>query len=98
MWSALRREVNAVKPTSATSASEIQHCPSSSQIARPAASSGAWIVFQDEAGATLRPPKARTWAPRGHTPVVRGVRQGRAGVDGRAGLLPARLPGPAVLR
>ncbi len=37
---------------------------------RLAASTGAWIVFEDEAGATLRPPKARTWASRGHTPVV----------------------------
>ena len=37
---------------------------------RLAAATGAWIVFEDEAGATLRPPKARTWAARGHTPVV----------------------------
>jgi hypothetical protein len=37
---------------------------------RLAASTGAWIVFEDEAGATLRPPKARTWAWRGHTPRV----------------------------
>src|SRR3954449_1295641 len=37
---------------------------------RLAASTGAWIVFEDEAGAALRPPKARTWACRGHTPVV----------------------------
>jgi transposase len=32
---------------------------------------GAWICFVDEAGQTLRPARARTWAPRGHTPVVR---------------------------
>jgi transposase len=31
---------------------------------------GAWIVFEDEAGQGLRPPKARTWARRGETPVV----------------------------
>src|SRR3954471_4127748 len=37
---------------------------------RLAASTGAWIVFEDEAGATLRPPKARTWAARGRTPQV----------------------------
>src|SRR3954464_10085398 len=37
---------------------------------RLAASTGAWIVFEDEAGATLRPPKARTWAGRGRTPQV----------------------------
>src|SRR3954470_15997786 len=37
---------------------------------RLAAATGAWIVFEDEAGATLRPPKARTWAARGHTPQI----------------------------
>ena len=37
---------------------------------RLAAATGAWIVFEDEAGQNLRPPKARTWAPRGRTPVV----------------------------
>jgi putative transposase len=31
---------------------------------------GAWICFADESGLTLRPAKARTWAPRGRTPVV----------------------------
>ncbi|MEV0196310.1 transposase [Nonomuraea sp. NPDC050691] len=29
------------------------------------------MVFEDEAGQSLRPPKARTWAPRGKTPVVK---------------------------
>jgi len=29
------------------------------------------LCFEDEAGQNLRPPKARTWAPRGHAPVVR---------------------------
>src|SRR5258708_31767559 len=28
---------------------------------------GAWICFEDEAGHTLRPPKARAWAPRSCT-------------------------------
>ena len=37
---------------------------------RLAASTGAWIVVEDEAGATLRPPTARTWAARGRTPQV----------------------------
>ncbi len=37
---------------------------------RLAAVSRAWICFEDEAGQNLRPPKARTWAPRGRTPVV----------------------------
>lgn len=31
---------------------------------------GAWICFADESGYTLRPAKARTWAPRGTTPVL----------------------------
>jgi hypothetical protein len=30
----------------------------------------AWICFADEAGQTLHPAKATSWAPRGHTPVV----------------------------
>src|SRR3954452_7255661 len=44
--------------------------PDLGEGSRLAASSGAWIVFEDEAGAALRPPKARTWAVRGHTPAV----------------------------
>jgi hypothetical protein len=45
---------------------------------------GAWICFQDEAGHTLRPPKARTWAPRGRTPVIPvcGKGSGRISVAG----------------
>ena len=35
-----------------------------------AAATGAYICFEDEAGQSLRPPKARTWARREHTPVV----------------------------
>jgi len=38
---------------------------------RLAAATGAWICFEDEAGQNLRPPKARTWGRRGHTPVIR---------------------------
>ena len=51
---------------------------------RLAAERGAWICFQDEAGHTLRPPKARTWAPRGNTPVipVSGKGSGRISVAG----------------
>lgn len=54
-----------------------------------AAERGAWICFEDEAGHTLRPPRARTWAPRGQTPVipVSGKGSGRISV---AGLLCAR--------
>ncbi len=31
---------------------------------------GAWLVFEDESGQGLRPPKGRTWGRRGTTPVV----------------------------
>ena len=31
---------------------------------------GAWLVFEDESGQHLRPPKGRTWGRRGATPVV----------------------------
>ncbi len=51
---------------------------------------GAWICFEDEAGQSLRPPKARTWARRGHTPVVRvsGKGSGRVSVAGLVCLRP----------
>ncbi|WP_180276470.1 transposase, partial [Mycobacterium ostraviense] len=32
---------------------------------------GAWIIFQDESGFSLLPPVRGTWAPKGHTPVLR---------------------------
>ena len=38
---------------------------------RTAADLGAWLVFEDESGQGLRPPKGRTWGRRGTTPVVR---------------------------
>ena len=37
---------------------------------RTAADLGAWLVFEDESGQGLRPPKGRTWGRRGPTPVV----------------------------
>ena len=57
---------------------------------RLAAATGAWICFEDEAGQNLRPPKARTWARRGHTPVIAvcGKGSGRVSV---AGLVCLRL-------
>ena len=57
---------------------------------RLAAAAGAWICFEDEAGQNLRPPKARTWAPRGHTPVVTvcGKGSGRVPVAGLVCLKP----------
>ena len=36
-----------------------------------AADLGAWLVFEDESGRGLRPPRGRTWGRRGRTPVVR---------------------------
>ncbi|GES32569.1 hypothetical protein San01_50560 [Streptomyces angustmyceticus] len=49
-----------------------------------AADLGAYICFEDEAGQGLRPPKARTWAPRGRTAVMRarGGNRGWASVAG----------------
>jgi len=38
---------------------------------RTAADLGAWLIFEDESGQGLRPPKGRTWGRRGHTPVVK---------------------------
>jgi DDE superfamily endonuclease len=57
---------------------------------RLAAATKAWIVFEDEAGQTLRPPTARTWAPRGHTPVVQvsGKGSGRVSMAGLVCLQP----------
>ena len=36
-----------------------------------AVSEGSWLVFEDESGQGLRPPKGRTWGRRGATPVVK---------------------------
>jgi transposase len=49
-----------------------------------AAQRDAWLVFEDEAGQTLRPPKVRTWGRRGHTPVipVSGKGSGRISIAG----------------
>ena len=61
------------------------------QGTRLAALTGAWICFEDEAGVSLRPGKARTWAPRGRTPVTRvSGNSGRLSVAGMACLRPGR--------
>jgi putative transposase len=66
---------------------------------RLAAATGAWVCFEDEAGQALRPGKARTWAPRGRTPVARvSGNSGRLSVAGMACLKagharPVLLPG-----
>ena len=55
-----------------------------------AAATGAWICFEDEAGQSLRPPRARTWGRRGRTPVVTvsGKGSGRVSVAGLVCLRP----------
>ena len=60
------------------------------EAARLAAATGAWICFEDEAGQNLRPPKARTWARCGHTPVVTvcGKGSGRVSAAGLVCLKP----------
>lgn len=57
-----------------------------------AAERGGWICFEDEAGHTLRPPKARTWGLRGRTPViaVSGKGSGRISVAGLFCLRPGQ--------
>ena len=52
---------------------------------RTAAALGGWIVFEDECGQSLRPPRSRTWGRRGITPVIR-VRGGGTGHVSVAGL------------
>jgi hypothetical protein len=52
---------------------------------RSAAALGAWIVFEDETGQSLRPPRSRTWGRRGITPVIR-VRGGGSASVSVAGL------------
>ena len=53
---------------------------------RTAAALGGWIVFEDECGQSLRPPRSRTWGRRGITPVirVRGGGTGHVSIAGRA--------------
>jgi DDE superfamily endonuclease len=57
-----------------------------------AAEQGAWICFEDEAGQTLHPPKARTWGRRGRTPVVAvsGKGSGRVSIAGLVCVRPGR--------
>jgi transposase len=59
---------------------------------RVAAQRGAWICFEDEAGQTLRPPKARTWGRCGRTPqiAVSGKGSGRISIAGLVCLKPGR--------
>lgn len=49
----------------------------------------AWICLEDEAGQSLRPPKARTWSRRGRTPTVSVTGKGSGRVS-MAGLIVVR--------
>ena len=55
---------------------------------------GAFICFEHGAGQGLRPPKGRTWAPRGARPVVRvrGAGGGRVSIAGAACYRPGDRP------
>lgn len=57
---------------------------------RAAAALSAWILFEDEAGCSLRPPKARTWSRRGVTPqvLVSGKGSGRVNLAGMIAVRP----------
>jgi hypothetical protein len=58
----------------------------------PASAHDMLAPYLDEAGQSVRPPKARTWAPRGHTVVVAvsGKSSGRVSVAGLVCLKPGR--------
>jgi transposase len=60
------------------------------EVTRLAAATGAYICFEDEAGQSLRPARARTWGRRGCTPVVKvsGKGSGRVSVAGLVCLRP----------
>jgi putative transposase len=59
-----------------------------------AADLGAWLIFEDESGQGLRPPKGRTWGRRGHTPVVKvtGSSNKRVSLAALIALKPGQAP------
>ncbi|HEX7687756.1 MAG TPA: transposase [Burkholderiaceae bacterium] len=66
---------------------------------RLAAATSAWVCFEDETGQALRPPRARTWARRGRTPValVHAMGSSRVSAAGLACLKPGQ-PGRFFFR
>jgi putative transposase len=64
---------------------------------RTVADQGAWLVFEDESGQGLRPPKGRTWGRRGKTPVVTVTGGSNKSVARRADRGEARAAAPADL-
>ena len=63
---------------------------------RTAADLGAWLIFEDESGQGLRPPKGRTWGHRGATPVVKvtGAHNTRVSLAALIAVKPGRRPRP----
>ncbi|MFJ4368862.1 hypothetical protein ACIP4S_32665 [Streptomyces chartreusis] len=61
-----------------------------------AAACNGWIVFEDEAGRSMTPQRARTWGRVGCTPAVR-VRGRGSGRVSMAGMACYRPGGPIVL-
>jgi putative transposase len=61
---------------------------------RTAADLGAWLIFEDESGQGLRPPKGRTWGRRGATPVVTvtGAHNTRVSLAALIAVKPGRRP------
>jgi transposase len=61
---------------------------------RTAADLGAWLIFEDESGQGLRPPKGRTWGRRGRTPVVKvtGAHNTRVSLAALIAVKPGRRP------
>jgi putative transposase len=57
---------------------------------KTATDQGAWIVFEDESGQSIKPSKGRTWSVKGHTPVVTvtGKRSGRVCLAGAIAIKP----------
>jgi hypothetical protein len=63
-----------------------------------AAEQNAWIVFEDEAGQSLTPPRAHLGPPWAHAGRACARTRLRTGLDGRHDLLQTRQAIPAVLQ
>ena len=62
---------------------------------KTAADLGAWLIFEDESGQGLRPPRGRTWGRRGQTPVVTvtGAHNARVSLAALIAISPGTGPG-----
>jgi hypothetical protein len=63
-------------------------------LIRTAADLGAWLIFEDESGQGLRPPRGRTWGRRGATAVVTvtGAHNTRVSLAALIAVKPGRRP------